>query len=289
MSVDSSPLSIWSNCQPGIQHRINALLNYEAEYFRLRAEFHRQLQDLQYSYYPHFEQILEQRRQIINGSSNVSISNGNKPYIVSAKEGIPLFWLTVLKNLDSYDYPVRSCDEACLKHLTDIRCRLNPPSSQTTSFALEFHFSSSNPYFSETILTKHYWIRLQANVSSPYRSYDGPEIDRCSGCSISWNPNHDLTIRKRIKQKRNKITGEIRRVQVEERIPSFFDFFSPPIIHENGIQDMSDDDHIRLEADFQFGLLLKQQVIPKALLYYTGEALSPYGFNTEDSSSNSSS
>lgn len=274
MSIDSSPSCIWSNCQPGIQHRINALLNYQAEYFRLRAEFHRQLQDLQYSYYPQFEYILEQRRQVINGS----VSNG-----------IPHFWLTVLKNLDSYDYPVRTYDEACLKHLTDVRCRLDPPSSQTTSFVLEFHFSPSNPHFTETILTKHYWIRLQTDVSSPYRSYDGPEIERCSGCAITWNPNHNLTIRKRSKQKQNKITGEIRRIQVEESIPSFFDFFSPPIVHENGIQDMSDDDQIRLEADFQFGLLLKQQVIPKALLYYTGEALSPYGFDIEDTSSNSSS
>ncbi|UJR21246.1 hypothetical protein I4U23_024341 [Adineta vaga] len=291
MNIPRSSLSIWSNCQPSIQHRINALLNYQAEYFRLRVEFHRQLQQLQYTYNPQFEQILEQRRQIIDGLhesshlESVSTENTSNNLI---NRGIPNFWLTILKNLDSYDYSIQSRDETCLKYLRDIRCHLNPPTFQTTSFRLDFHFSPINPFFTETILTKSYSIRFQCDDSYPYRSYDGPEIDHCQGCTITWNPNHNLTLRKRNKRQQNKISGEIRLIQVEESIRSFFHFFSPPIIPENGIHEMNDEDQILLEADFEFGLLLKQQILPKAVLYYTGEALSAYDMEREDSSSHSS-
>ncbi len=68
MNIHRSSSSLWSNCRPDIQRRINALLNYQAEYFRLRVEFHRQLQGLQFAYSPQFEEILERRRKIIDGS-----------------------------------------------------------------------------------------------------------------------------------------------------------------------------------------------------------------------------
>jgi len=86
INIHRSSSSLWSNCRPDIQRRINALLNYQAEYFRLRVKFYRQLQELQYAYSPQFERILERRRTIIDGSceptelekqinwSNISIS-----------------------------------------------------------------------------------------------------------------------------------------------------------------------------------------------------------------------
>jgi nucleosome assembly protein 1-like 1 len=287
MNTHRSSSSLWLNCRPDIQRRINALLNYQAEYFRLRVEFYRELQQLQYVYSSQFEQILERRRKIIDGSceptelekvinwsniSNLSLDHSNIQSNLFDK-GVPGFWQTVLKNLDSYDYPLQSRDKICLKYLMDIRCILNPPNSQTTNFTLEFHFLPSNPFFTQTILTKSYSIRFELDESNPYRSYDGPEVDRCYGCLITWNPDHNLTIRKRTKRLRNKTTGQIRFVQVEEPIKSFFDFFSPPVIPVDGISEMTDEDQIRLEADIEFGLLLKQHVLPRAILYYTGEAV----------------
>ncbi len=191
--------------------------------------------------------------------------------------GVPNFWLTVLKNLDSYDYPIQPRDELCLKYLIDIRCIPN-----FTNFTLEFHFLPLNPFFTETILTKHYSIHFELDESNPYRSYDGPEVDQCLGCLINWKSDHNLTIRKRNKRIRNKITGQIRFVQVDESIKSFFDFFSPPIIPADGINEMTDDDQIHLEADIEFGLLLKQRVLPRAILYYTGEALPVFDQEEEE-------
>jgi hypothetical protein len=269
-----SSSSLWSDCQPNIQRRINALLNYQAEYFRLRVEFHRQLHDLQYAYNPQFEQIFEQRRKIIDESNTSRLDH---------------FWLTVLKNLDSYDYPIQPRDEICLKYLVDIRCILNPPNADSTSFTLEFHFSPLNPFFTETILTKNYSIRFEIDESNPYRSYDGPEIDQCHGCSITWKPEHNLTIRKRNKRIRNKITGQIEFVQIEKSVKSFFNFFSPPLIPTDGIYQMTDDDQIHLEADIEFGLLLKQRVLPRAILYYTGEAFTIFDQDEDELTSSDSS
>jgi nucleosome assembly protein 1-like 1 len=284
INIHRSSSSLWSNCRPDIQRRINALLNNQAEYFRLRVQFYRHLQDLQHTYSSHFDRIFERRREIIDGSSEpteiekqINWSNQIPESVLipslPPEKGIPNFWLTILKNLDSFDYAIRPRDELCLKYLIDIRCILSPPNSQTTSFTLEFHFLPTNPFFDQLILTKHYSIRIELDDANPYRSYDGPEVDHCYGCSITWKPDHNLTIQKRNKRIRNKTTGHIRSVPIEESIESFFDFFSPPIIPVDDISEMTDDDQIRLEADIEFGLLLKQRVLPKAILYYTGEAL----------------
>ncbi|CAF1290597.1 unnamed protein product [Rotaria sordida] len=316
-NIHQSSSSLWSNCRPDIQRRINALLNNQVEYFRLRIEFYRQLQDLQYAYNPEFERILVKQRTIIDGScepielekqineSNTStpISESNLNQSISQKyeqistenildfpnsqsnlpkKGLENFWLIILKNLDYYDYPIQLQDELCLKYLIDIRCILNPPNLNSTSFILEFHFLPTNPFFIETILTKQYSIRYELNNSNPYRSYDGPEVDHCYGCLITWKSDYNLTIRKRTKRIRNKTTGQIRFVQIEESIKSFFDFFSPPIIPINGIHEMNKEDQIRLEADIEFGLLLKQRVLPRAILYYTGEALPVFHEEEDD-------
>ena len=168
--------------------------------------------------------ILEKRRQIIDGSNEQSSEDIQQLNL--SEKGIPNFWQIVLKNLDSYDYPMQSLDELCLKYLIDIRCKLHPRNSNSTSFTLEFHFLPTNPFFIETILTKHYFIRLEIDDSNQYRKYDGHEVDRCYGCTITWKPNHNLTIRKRNKRLRNKLTGQMRLIEVEEPIKSFFNFFS---------------------------------------------------------------
>lgn len=270
---ENSSSSLWSNCRPDIQRRINALLNNQVEYFRLRVEFYRQLQNLQYEYNPKFEEILEKRRKIIDNSSDQQISQ------TIHSNSLSNFWLIVLKNLDFYDYTIQSRDELCLKYLHDIRCTVN-----SQDFILEFHFLPSNPYFIETILTKKYSIRFQLDESNPYRSYDGPEIDQCYGCTITWNLDHNLTIRKRLKRIRNKITGQIRFVRIEESIKSFFNFFSPPISPVNNFNQLTDEEQIRLETDIEFGLLLKQRVLPRAILYYTGEALPILNLQDDDES-----
>ena len=223
--------------------RLNALFNLQADYFRLRLEFYRQLQEFQCNYASEYETILAERRKMLDASSLDDRS--------LSERGIPHFWLTVLKNVDSFDYAVQRRDELCLQHLLDVRCLINPQ-----GFALEFHFHPSNPFFPEKILTKFYFVRIEFDPTHPYRSYDGPEIERCQGCAISWNDGQNLTRRRRQKRRRNKSTNEIRTVSIDESVPSFFDFFSPATIPEGGISAMTDDEQLRLEGDIEYALLL---------------------------------
>merc|ERR1711864_38194 len=54
---------------------------------------------------------------------------------------------------------------------------------------------------------------------------------------------------------------------VTKEIPadSFFNFFSPPTVAE--------DDRALLAIDFDVGFAIKEKIIPRAVLYFTGEAL----------------
>lgn len=269
MNPSASSSSLWSNCQPNLQRRINALLNNQAEYFRLRRNFHRQLNDLQNVYHERFEEILQRRRKIIEGSDRPTETEKEIHWsmnsISSPGSSLEHFWLVVLKNLD---YPIETRDELCLKHLIDIRCIPNP----SNTFRLEFHFSPLNPFFDQTLLTKCYSVRLEFDEEKPYRSYDGPEVDRCEGCVIRWKSGKNLTIRQRYKRVRDKTTGQIRFIEMEESIRSFFDFFTPPVIPPAGIDQMADDKQMQLQTDIEYALILKQRVLPRAILYFTGEA-----------------
>ena len=83
-----SSSSLWSNCRPDIQRRINALLNYQARIFSITCRnFIDNLQDLQYTYSSQFEQIFERRiDEIINGSyESKELENENQLNLVESK------------------------------------------------------------------------------------------------------------------------------------------------------------------------------------------------------------
>lgn len=238
MSNLNESSSVWLDDRANSQRRINALLNLQADYFRLRVDFYRKLQQVQCSFNADFDQLFDRRRQMIEQYSLNS------------------FWLKVLKTIDTYDFAVQIDDEECLKYLIDIRCRHEPD-----GFILEFHFCPNNPFFHETILKKFYSIRFEFNETNPYRLSDGPEIDQCSSSPLTWKEGRNFTMKKCEKRRRHRTTGHVRTVQVDEKIPSFFDLFLP----------IEDNDQIRLDGDIEYGLLLKQRIIPRAILCYIDE------------------
>ena len=65
---------------------------------------------------------------------------------------------------------------------------------------------------------------------------------------------------------------------------SFFDFFSPPEVPEDPTEEMEDEDRGVLAVDFDVGFSIKEKIIPRAVLYFTGEALED-GDDYEDVSS----
>ena len=70
--------------------------------------------------------------------------------------------------------------------------------------------------------------------------------------------------------------GETKTIPKEEKRDTFFNFFQPPPISMDTERAHDDDELVeQLDTDFDIGLGIKDKLIPKAVLYYTGEARDP--------------
>uniref|UniRef100_A0A8C9FHY4 Nucleosome assembly protein 1 like 1 n=1 Tax=Pavo cristatus TaxID=9049 RepID=A0A8C9FHY4_PAVCR len=137
------------------------------------------------------------------------------------------------------------------------------------SFTLEFHFEP-NDYFTNEVLTKTYRMRSEPDDSDPF-SFDGPEIMGCTGCQIDWKKGKNVTLKTIKKKQKHKGRGTVRTVTKTVSNDSFFNFFSPPEVPESG--DLDDDAEAILAADFEIGHFLRERIVPRSVLYFTGEAI----------------
>jgi nucleosome assembly protein 1-like 1 len=159
--------------------------------------------------------------------------------------------------------------------------------SEQKGFTIEFEFTP-NDHFSNTILTKSYDLRTGPDEQEPL-SYEGPEIVKSKGCVIDWKKGKNVTVKMVKKRQKHKNRGTIRVVTKEVQCDSFFNFFSPPtgmmnkeifleksfifLVPDDADADIEDNDEMRmLAADFEIGHMLRDSIVPKAVLYFTGEA-----------------
>eukprot|EP00064_Thunnus_orientalis_P005630 superscaffoldBa00000561_g5644 len=181
---------------------------------------------------------------------------------------IPEFWLTVFKNVDLLSDMLQEHDEPILKHLQDIKVKFSDP-GQPMSFTLEFHFEP-NDFFTNTVLTKTYKMRSEPDETDPF-SFDGPEIMCCTGCPIEWTKGKNVTLKTIKKKQKHKGRGTVRTVTKTVPNDSFFNFFTPPEVPENG--ELDEDSEAVLAADFEIGHFIRERIVPRAVLYFTGEAI----------------
>ena len=180
--------------------------------------------------------------------------------------GIPNFWLTALQNVQLLESRIFTHDVPILATLQDIK--MIYPNKDGLDFTIEFYFAD-NEYFTNKVLTKQYVVKCEVDPEEPF-SFTGAEIVNCSGCEIHWNKGKNVTrrhIRRRTKEKKVTSPKYVTKVEPQE---SFFMFFSPPVVKDY-LEDMSDDSRNVLESDFTLGEIIKEKVIPRAVLYFTGE------------------
>jgi len=188
-----------------------------------------------------------------------------------AIKGIPNFWLTVLRNHVGLSSTITDKDEEALAFLIDIRLEYLP--DDTPGFKLLFDFAP-NPFFENTILEKTYHYQDELGYTGDYI------YDRAVGMTIQWKEEKDLTKAIEIKKQRNKTTNRTRLIRRSHAVPSFFNFFSPPMqptpeeieageIDEDVLEELDE----KLELDYQVGEDLKERIIPRAVDYFTGKAL----------------
>jgi nucleosome assembly protein 1-like 1 len=271
-----------------VRRRVAGLKGIQKDHSKLEAEFQEEVLQLEKKYFAKFTPLYEKRSKIVNGvveptEEEVQAAGEEdeepKDEEQSGEEkvekrsdipddvaGIPEFWLSAMKNQLSFAEMITDRDEAALKHLTDIRMEyLDVP-----GFRLIFEFAP-NEFFKNKILTKTYYYQSEMG-------YGGDFIyDHAEGDTIEWFEGKDLTVRIEAKKQRNKTTKQTRIVKKSVPTESFFLFFNPPTPpkedDEDEDADIASDIEDRLELDYQLGEDIKEKLIPRAIDWFTGEAL----------------
>ncbi|KAK2749169.1 hypothetical protein FQN57_006784 [Myotisia sp. PD_48] len=265
-----------------VRRRVAGLKGIQKEHAKLEAAFQDEVLELEKKYFAKYTPLYERRAAIVDGKTeptDTEVEAGkddddeaedaekkegddNALASESAAAGIPEFWLSAMKNQISLADLITDRDEEALKHLTDIRMEyLDKP-----GFRLIFEFSD-NEFFTNKTITKAYYYQEE-------NGYGGDFIyDYAEGDKIDWKEGKDLTVRMESKKQRNKNTKQTRVVKVTVPTESFFNFFSPPQAPREEDDDVGSDIEERLELDYQLGEDLKEKLIPRAIDWFTGEAL----------------
>ncbi|KAI2134344.1 histone chaperone [Ophidiomyces ophidiicola] len=265
-----------------VRRRVAGLKGIQKDHAKLEAEFQEEVLQLEKKYFAKFTPLYQKRATIVNGQAEPTEKeveagkadeeegDDENKKTEEAKDdsedanaaGIPEFWLSAMKNQISLAEMITDRDEEALKHLTDIRMEyLDRP-----GFRLIFEFAD-NDFFTNKSISKTYYYQEESG-------YGGDFIyDHADGDKINWKDGKDLTVRTESKKQRNKNTKQTRVVKVTLPTESFFNFFSPPKPPHDSEEEIAEDIEERLELDYQLGEDIKEKLIPRAIDWFTGEAI----------------
>ena len=275
-----------------IRKRVDGLKGVQVEHAKLEAKFQEEILQLEKKYLELYQPLYARRAQIVAGQAEPTeeeIEAGaeddedeeddeddmkgvaGKDETSAASDvagdavGVPDFWLTAMRNVNSLAEIITTRDEAALSSLVDITMAyLDKP-----GFKLTFHFAE-NEFFSNKSLQKVYYYQEEAGYGGDF------VYDRADGDEIQWKEGKDLTVRYETKKQRNKNTKQTRVVKKTVPVESFFNFFKPPALptdEDDEDVELGSDIDERLELDYQIGEDIKEKLIPRAVDWFTGAAL----------------
>ncbi|MFH4979758.1 hypothetical protein AB6A40_006467 [Gnathostoma spinigerum] len=272
-----------------VRRRVKALKKLQIESIDIEAKFYERVHQLEKEFAPQFDALQAKRKMIVTGEKEPTDAEADAALIHGipdeevlreasattvkgdAPKGIPNFWLNVLKGSPQVGTLIQSHDEPILKHLMDITVSI---STDPDSYTLTFHFEP-NEYFEQTELTKFYTLQMTPREDDPF-VYEGPTVYEAKGSKIEWKKDKNVTLKALKKKSRDG-----RYVTKIIKTESFFNFFDPPVVKASG-QDINEDEENKLAADFEIGQLIRDRIIPRAVLFYTGEAsLDDYDYYDE--------
>lgn len=275
--VDSSPKTV--------QNRVLALKHNQLQQIKISEQFFREVYELEKRFYGQSCTLFDARRDIIIGNvepptmerywheepdellEEIKMTEDFKQmadqlqHLPANAVGVPRFWLTVFRNVAIISDLVQEHDEPLLECLVDVRISYEPD-----SYTIHFQFSPNEYLHTSSLqLTKKYILRHEADKDYPFM-FEGPEIVRCEGCHIHWRDGSNLTLQTVRQKGSRKRARNMSKVMPRE---SFFRFFSPPQTMDLSLAD--EKTKMVLGADFEVGYLLRTQIVPKAILFYTGD------------------
>jgi len=295
-----------------VKKRLKALKKIQFESTKIEAQFYEEVHLLECKYHQKFEPLYAKRSTITKGeyepnddecewpseSEDEDESALAKEVNEKAKleeeeakkaaeekdkdvKGVPHFWLTIFKNVEMISDMIQEADEPALEALTDVT--LTFTEKEPMGFTLHFHFSP-NDNFTNEVLTKSYELKCEPQEDEPF-SFEGPEIVKCTGCTIDWKKGKNLTVKQVKKKQKHKSKGSIRTITKQVKADSFFNFFDPPIVPDDPNAEVDEDTQALLTVDFEIGHYIRERIVPRAVLFFTGEALdeeSDYDEDEED-------
>lgn len=263
---------------------VRAAKKIEKQCTDLEMEFFTKVHELETQYQARFKELTDKRLSVVQGSTSVAEADvADMPLIYGLPDealaqvvdalkdddsvkGIPDFWLHALQNCPTVEEMIEEVDLPILKHLKNIESELT---HEPMGFVLKFTFEP-NEYFSNTVVDKTYHYKLAPSEAPPHL-FDGPIIDSCKVTPIQWNEGKNPCF-KLVKRKQKKAkSGSGRFVTKQVAQASFFNFFA---------EDMSAE---TAETDYEIASLIREQLIPHATVYFTGECHDGDDFDDEDS------
>ena len=196
-----------------------------------------------------------------------------KDVVLGADGGIPGFWGTVIEHHHLMQEEVTEKDQGVLRHLQDVAWEPIAEEGKE-GFKIKFFFEEDNPYFDNAVLEKAYIMKAD----------EDDVLEEAIGTEIAWKKGKNVTVKvmKKKVKKKGKESGPPLTKTVKE--DSFFNFFDPPDVA--ALEGLDDDDEEAIEQlqdlieeDYEMGCCFKDEIIPHAVHWYTGEA---YGSEDED-------
>merc|ERR1719369_1835505 len=279
-----------------VKRRLKSLKKIQLESTKIEAKFYEEVHKLECKYHEMYKPLYEQRGRITKGEyepnddecqwpsddeeedkelagdmkdkAKLEDEKNKKEAEEKDVKGVPDFWLTIFKNVDMLQEMVQEADEPVLKKLTDITVTF---SEVPMGFTLHFYFAQ-NDYFTNSVLTKEYEMKCEPSEDDPF-SFEGPEIFKCKGSTINWKEGKNLTVKTVKKKQKHKSKGSVRTITKQVKADSFFNFFDPPAVPDDPNAEVDEDTQALLTADFEIGHYIRERIVPRAVLFFTGEAL----------------
>jgi nucleosome assembly protein 1-like 1 len=230
--------------------KLESLKKVQEEVSTLQDKLDEELETVTNKYQKLKAPVFEKRNILVNGDSK------------EAFNGIPNFWLFALKNADIFD-ELNKKDEDSLKYLTNVTST-DFSGEDGKGFILEFHYRE-NPYFENKVLSKKFYTEPEGEDS---------DLKTPKGTEIEWKEGKDLTVTFETKKKKHKGGGKPKIVKTKIPCASFYNFFSS--ISEEELDGVEDEEEMQaieeeMEQELVIGETVRDEFIPKAISYYTGE------------------
>jgi nucleosome assembly protein 1-like 1 len=244
------------------------------QYLEIEREFEKEVRALRQKFAERQKPLLEQRSKILQGE------DGDR------KTGTPVvkgFWLEALGNHPAFDGCIEEWDAPVLEYLQDVTKVDLDPDDSSKGFKIRFQFAP-NPYFEEAVLSKEYHTKEK----SPYTGEVA--TSEIVASAITWKDGKDVTVemvKKKVKGGGAKKEKQKGKAAKEEPRNSFFRIFFKTLKEDGPIPDDIDfegmgldDDEADEEAmmemimdnDHDMGIAIRDNIIPYAVRWYTGEA-----------------